>query len=81
MEARYAAMTTTRDDVYRLIGYIQDDLRQTQAKLVELRAMLAAGAMNSTSTTLTKCPHCPVELAPRALADHLHTVHDIPQTA
>jgi hypothetical protein len=69
----------TRADVYKLLGFIQDDLRQTQAKLVEVRSMLAAGAMSREPADLIGCPHCGVQLAStRVLASHLANVHDGP---
>lgn len=68
----------TRDDVYRIVGYIQDDLRNTQAKLVEVRSMLAAGAMNRAPHDLAVCPDCKLELdGNRQLAEHRYTVHRV----
>lgn len=70
-------MPANRADVWKLLTYIQDDLRQTQAKLVEVRSMLAAGAMNHDDTSVT-CPECrSVFGGERALAEHRYTSHDI----
>jgi hypothetical protein len=63
-------------DVFRLLGYIEDDLRGLHAKLTEVRAMLAA--MNLPAPKPTSCPEpgCGVELRPpTSLADHLRNVH------
>jgi hypothetical protein len=67
-------------DVWKLLTFIQDDLRQTQAKLVEVRSMLAAGAMTREQSVTFSCPKCGVaRLTARDLAFHLQNVHDGPQ--
>jgi len=73
-------MSATQADVWKLLTYIQDDLRQTQAKLVEVRSMLAAGAMNRDDETKTACPRCGIPIAggERILALHLQNVHNGP---
>lgn len=69
-------MSASRDDVYRLIGYIERDLRGVNAKLTELRSMLAGGAAARTRDDLARCPRCEVLLAgPVTLASHLRNVH------
>jgi hypothetical protein len=72
----------TKADVFKLLGYIQDDLRQTQAKLVEVRSMLAAGAMEHEPTDAVKCPlpHCGSDGfdTERMLAFHVQNVHGGP---
>lgn len=76
-------MSATREDIFRLIGYVQDDLRnftrQTEAKLVELRTMLAACDL-PTGTQELACPHCGVTRPNQMrLADHLANVHGEPR--
>lgn len=67
-----------RDDVWKLFTYVQDDLRQTQAKLVELRAMLAAGAFDRQAGHTHRCPECQTEIeGDQALVEHRYTRHDV----
>lgn len=67
-----------RDDVWRLFTYVQDDLRQTQGKLVELRSMLASGALDRAPLTEFKCPDCDARIdGEQALAEHRYTAHDV----
>lgn len=69
-----------RDDVWRLFTYVQDDLRQTQAKLVELRSMLSAGALDRAPSTTHRCPECQTEIeGDQALTEHRYTRHDVGQ--
>lgn len=69
----------TRDDVYKLIGYIESDLRAANAKFTELRSMLAAGAMNQAGGQEILCPRCKIAVGgERALAFHIQNVHDGP---
>jgi hypothetical protein len=69
----------TKADVYKLMGFIQDDLRQTQAKLIEVRSMLAAGAMSRERTPDFACSKCgAARLTVRDLAFHMQNVHDGP---
>ena len=67
--------------VFKLIGWIQDDMRGVNAKLTELRAHLAA--MDLEPASLPACPVCgPISLPPTtSLADHLRVVHDLESEA
>lgn len=69
----------TRQDVFRLIGFIEDDLRGINAKFTQVRSMLAAGAMSHGDDDGIKCERCGIVLASeRALLFHLQNVHDGP---
>ena len=68
----------TGQDVFRLMGFIQDDLRGVQAKLVEVRSMLASMPLRETPPEF-QCRRCRVSLAgQRALDFHVQNVHDGP---
>lgn len=68
-------MSTHAGDVFKLIGYLQDDLRKTQARLVEIRALLASLNL-PTPTSEHVCPKCAVDRRTAdQLADHLVNVH------
>ncbi len=68
----------SRNDAWRLLTYIQDDLRQTQSKLTELRTMLAAGALDRDETPQALCPVCGLNrCTDPALAEHLANVHGV----
>lgn len=68
----------TRADVFRLMGFIQDDLRSVQAKLVEVRSLMASMPMREEAPE-HQCPKCKLGLpGERALAFHLQNVHDGP---
>lgn len=70
-------MPVNADDVFRLIGFIQDDLRQTQVKLVELRTWLASMEL-PTDRPAAPCDVCGVvRPSQRALVEHLENVHGI----
>lgn len=67
-------MSVHPDDVFRLIGYVEDDLRHVHAKLTEIRAMLAS--MNLPAPADTTCPECGIAVrAPTSLADHMWNTH------
>lgn len=70
-------MTQPRHDIWQLADKIQMDLRAAQAKLVELRSMLAA--LDLPDETRTTCPRCELRFrGPNTLAEHLHTSHNGP---
>lgn len=74
-------MSVSRNDLFRLIGFVQDDLRETQRKLIQLRAL--AASLNIPETTPRHvCPECGFDRlrTPERLADHRRNVHgtDIP---
>lgn len=71
-------MSATKDDVYRMLSFIQDDLRQTQAKLVEVRSMLAQGAMEREPKDMLTCLCGAGFFSERALAFHVQNVHNGP---
>ena len=62
--------------VFKLIGYIEEDMRGIHAKLTELRAHLAD--MHLEDVELPVCPVCgPLHLPPSTtLADHMWNLHD-----
>lgn len=61
-------------DIFKLLGFIQDDLRKTQTRLVEVRALLAA--QNLSDPPRFPCPECGVERGNAdALRDHLVLLH------
>lgn len=69
----------TRDDVYRIIGFVESDLRGVQAKFTEMRSMLAQGAMERAPVDLLACPKCGAGFdSERALAFHDANVHGGP---
>jgi hypothetical protein len=71
-------MTPSITDVFKLLGYIQDDLRQTQAKLVEVRTQLAAMNLPNEAKAGLKCAECGiVRPTIELLNDHLANVHGI----
>ena len=64
------------EELFRLIGYVQDDLRSCKAKLVSLRATLAA--MNLPEPPGAPCPVCGIDRkTPLMLEAHLANVHDV----
>lgn len=67
--------------IFKLIGYIEADLRNVNARFTELRAYLAAE--NLQPVVLPECPLCgPLHLPPTVtLAEHLRNVHDIDEVA
>lgn len=72
-------MSVTGEDIFRLIGFMQDDLRGVQAKLVELRTLLATVEL-PTENTFVVCPvsHCGVGIkSQRLLDEHLENVHGV----
>lgn len=74
-------MTVTGDDIFRVLGYVQDDLRGAQAKLVEVRAMLATLNLPSEQVAI-RCPDplCAVVFkSERKLAEHLYQLHGGPE--
>jgi hypothetical protein len=69
-------VSANRADVWKLIGYIEGDLRGCQAKFTELRSMLASGALDRAPADEVQC-RCGVACASeQALADHLYSVHE-----
>jgi hypothetical protein len=50
---------TEPEAIFKLIGYVQDDLRSCQGKLVSLRATLAA--MNLPERPTVPCPVCGID--------------------
>lgn len=72
-------MSATREDVFRLIGFIEADLRGVNAKFTEVRSMLAQGAMERAAENVLECRKCGAGLASeRALAFHDANVHGGP---
>jgi hypothetical protein len=71
----YRRNLVVTDDVFRLIGFIQDDLRRSQAQLVTVRAMLAANP-SLVGPERKLCRHCGLTFKGSAsLGDHLHVTH------
>jgi hypothetical protein len=69
-------MSANRADVWKLIGYLEGDLRGVHAKLTELRSMLASGALDRAPADEKTC-HCGVVCAgDAALAEHRYDVHE-----
>ena len=63
-------------ELFQLIGYVQDDLRSCQGKLVSLRATLAA--MNLPERPRVPCPVCGLDRRTQGLLEeHLANVHDV----
>lgn len=71
---------TDRHRVWKLADAIQMDLNAAQAKLVELRSLIASLDLPELTTGTTVCPEgCgPMPYGPRRLAEHLHTSHGYP---
>jgi hypothetical protein len=68
--------SSPESDIFKLIGYVQDDLRSCQGKLVSLRATLAA--MNLPERPTVPCPVCGIDRRTQSLLEeHLANVHDI----
>lgn len=68
---------TERPDIWKVADAIQMDLRAAQAKLTELRRMLAALPIPEPSST--RCPNCGAKVAgPNTLAEHLYVSHNGP---
>lgn len=62
-------------ELFKLIGYIQDDLRKSQAQLVTVRAMLAA--LNLDERPRVPCPECGIDRRTKSLLkEHLRNVHN-----
>lgn len=69
-------MGANRADVWRLVGFIEGDLRQVQGKFTELRSMLASGALDRAPADEQRCSSCgAVFSGERALLDHRYNVH------
>lgn len=66
-----------RPDIWQSADRLQMDIRAAQARLVELRGMLAQ--VDLPDPRKTACPHCGLRPAgPRTLAEHNHVSHDGP---
>ena len=69
-----------RHDIWQVADALQMDLRAAQAKLVELRARLAALDLPGRNETV--CPTCGLPFpGPQTLAEHRYTSHDGPVPA
>ena len=71
-----------RHAIWKIADQLQMDLRAAQAKLVELRARLAAIDLPGRNETI--CPHegCGLPFpGPQSLAEHVHVSHDGPVPA
>lgn len=69
-----------RHDIWQLSDKIQMDLRAAQAKIVEMRAMLAA--LDLPDQSRLECPHCGLRFSgPLTLAEHRYQSHggDVPE--
>lgn len=66
-----------RHDIWQIADAMQMDIRALAAKMVGLRAQLAA--LNLPKPETLKCPHCawPAK-GPNTLAEHVHVSHDGP---
>lgn len=65
-----------RHDVWKLADAMQMDLRAAQAKLVEMRSILAG--MNLPEPSTLRC-QCGLSFkGPRTLSEHVHTSHGGP---
>lgn len=66
-----------RHDIWQLADRLQMDLRAAQAKLVELRSMLAT--LDLPHAAQLKCPTCGLPVrGPITLAEHIRNSHDGP---
>lgn len=76
-------MTTNANDVFKLLGYIQDDLRGVQAKIVSVRAMLSSLNLPEEGPRFTcKQPSCGIGFGSQhRLDEHLENVHGILPTS
>lgn len=71
---------TERHDIWQVADALQMDLRAATAKLVELRARLAA--LDLPTNNASACPTCGVKLrGPNTLAEHVYNSHDGPVPA
>lgn len=69
--------TPARPDIWQIADRLQMDLRAAQARLVELRAMLAQ--VDLPDPARLECRHCGLRFpGPRTLAEHDHVIHDGP---
>jgi hypothetical protein len=69
-----------RHEIWAVADALQMDLRAAAAKLVELRARLAA--LDLPGKEATVCPTCGVSCAgPQTLAEHVYTSHGGPTPA
>lgn len=65
--------------VFQLLGFVQDDMRRSQANLIEIRAILASLGLKDTGTTKHVCPECGFDRGTEEkLQDHLQNVHGLP---
>lgn len=73
---------TERHRIWKLADQIQMDLNAAQAKLVELRSIIASLSLPELEVGQTTCPEgCgPMPYGARRLAEHLHTSHGYPLT-
>jgi hypothetical protein len=68
---------TERPDIWKVADALQMDLRAASAKMVELRARLAALPIGPPSEHL--CPVCALPcIGPKTLAEHLYVSHEGP---
>jgi hypothetical protein len=66
-----------RHDIWQLADRLQMDLRAAQAKLLELRSMLAT--LDLPHAAQLTCRHCGLATrGPRTLAEHIHVSHNGP---
>jgi hypothetical protein len=64
--------------VFRLLGYIEDDLRGVHAKLTEVRAQLSALQSLADERPGFACPVCGIVRPTEGmLRDHLVLVHEV----
>lgn len=66
-----------RHDIWKVADSLQMDLRAAQAKLIELRSMLAG--LNFPGPSSMRCGICGLaSRGPRTLAEHVYTSHGGP---
>lgn len=75
-------MSASRQDVFRLMGFVQDDLRRVQARLVEVRSMLASMPVVESEHRSFWCATCVHSFrSEREFAFHRQNVHGGPAVA
>ena len=71
---------TERHDIWQVADALQMDLRAATAKLVELRARLAA--LDLPTESGSTCPACGLKTrGPKTLAEHIYQSHNGPVPA
>lgn len=77
-------MSVTGNDIWRTIGFLEEDCRGLLTKLHDLRMMLAAVDLPRGNAVAWVCeqPNCGIEkTSEKLLRDHLYLVHGLDEYA